>query len=51
MAFAHGLVPLFQSFCEISSAMYKTLIDKGFHRICYRTLDYFYKDNVFLVNL
>ena len=41
----------FQSFCEISSAMYKTLIDKGFHRICYRTLDYFHKDNVFLVNL
>ena len=40
----------FQSFCEISSAMYKILIDKGFHRICYRTLDYFRKDNVFLVN-
>ena len=51
MAFAHGLVPpFFQSFCEISSAMYKTLIDKGFHRICYRTLDYFRKNSVFLVN-
>ena len=44
------LYRLFQSFCEMSSSMYNDLIGRGFHRICYRTLDYFCKDSVFLVN-
>ena len=48
MAFVYGLVPLFQSFCEISSAMHKTLIDKGFHRICYERLITFAKIMFFL---
>ena len=39
VAFVYGLVPLFSVFFEISSAMHKTLIGKGFYRICYRTLD------------
>ena len=42
------LYRLFQSFCEMSSIMYNDLIGRGFHRICYRTLDYFCKDSVFL---
>ena len=33
------LYRFFSLFVKMSSAMYKTLIDKGFHRICYRTLD------------